>query len=54
MGRNNSKSEFMNILSFEKTHVKEAVELALADYYVERQYVKELPQVSDKIGRAHV
>ncbi len=47
MGRNNSKSEFMNILSFEKTHVKEAVELALADYYVERQYVKELPQVSD-------
>lgn len=37
----------MDILDFEKKHVKEAMELALADYDVERQYVKELPQVCD-------
>lgn len=37
----------MDILNFEKKHVKEAMELALADYDVERQYVKELPQVCD-------
>ena len=37
----------MDILSFEKKHVKEATEIALANYYDERQYVKELPQVCD-------
>lgn len=35
----------MNILDFEKQHIEEAVELALANYYDERQFVKELPQV---------
>ena len=37
----------MNILNFEKNHVKEASEIALANYNDERQYVKELPQVCD-------
>lgn len=37
----------MDILNFEKKHVKEATEIALANYYDERQFVKELPQVSD-------
>lgn len=37
----------MDILDFEKKHVKEAMELALADYDIERQYVKVLPQVCD-------
>jgi hypothetical protein len=31
----------MNILDFEKKHVKEALEIALANYNAERQYVKE-------------
>ena len=35
----------MDILTFEKKHVKEAMEIALASYDDERQYVKELPQV---------
>lgn len=35
----------MNILDFEKQHIEEAVELALANYYDERQFIKELPQV---------
>lgn len=37
----------MNIINFEKKHVKEAMEIALANYNDERQYVKELPQVCD-------
>ena len=37
----------MDILSFEKQHIKEATALALASYYEERQFVKELPQVCD-------
>ena len=37
----------MDILNFEKKHVKETTEIALANYYDERQFVKELPQVSD-------
>lgn len=37
----------MNILNFEKKHVKEAMALALANYYDERQFVKELPEVCD-------
>ena len=35
----------MNILNFEKKHIQEATELALADYYHEKQYVNELPQI---------
>lgn len=37
----------MNILNFEKKHVKEATALALANYYDERQFVKELPEACD-------
>ena len=37
----------MDILNFEKQHIKEATALALANYYNERQFVKELPQVCD-------
>ena len=37
----------MDIVNFEKKHVKEAPEIALASYYNERQYVKDLPQVCD-------
>lgn len=37
----------MDILDFEKQHRKEAAALALADYYDERQFVKELPEVCD-------
>lgn len=37
----------MNILNFEKQHIKEATALALANYNDERQFVKELPQVCD-------
>ena len=37
----------MKILNFEKKHVKEAMEIALANYNDERQHVKELPQVCD-------
>lgn len=37
----------MEILNFEKKHVKQAMEIALADYYDEQHYVKELPQVRD-------
>lgn len=36
----------MNILNFEKQHVKEAAALALANYYEERRFVKELPPIS--------
>lgn len=32
----------MNILNFEKQHMKEAAALALASYYEERRFVKEL------------
>lgn len=35
----------MNILNFEKQHIKEATVLALANYYDERQFVKDLPKV---------
>ncbi len=35
----------MDILDFEKNHVKEATAIALANYYDERQFVNELPQV---------
>lgn len=37
----------MDIVNFEKQHVKEAAALALASYDKERQFVKELPQVCD-------
>ncbi len=37
----------MNILNFEKQHIKEAMALALANYRDERQFVKALPQVCD-------
>ena len=37
----------MNILNFEKQHIEEATAIALADYYGERQFVKELPQICD-------
>lgn len=37
----------MNILNFEKKHIKEAMKIALANYNDERQYVKELPRVCD-------
>jgi len=37
----------MDILKFEKRHVKEATEIALANYYEEKKIVKELPTVSD-------
>lgn len=37
----------MNILNFEKQHMKEAAALALASYYEERRFVKELPPISD-------
>lgn len=37
----------MNILNFEKKHVKEATALALANYYDEGQFVKELPEACD-------
>ncbi len=37
----------MDILNFEKQYVNEATALALANYYDERQFVKELPQVCD-------
>jgi len=37
----------MEILNFEKKHVEEAVALALADYYDERQFVKEIPETCD-------
>lgn len=41
------KGEILDILNFEKQHVKEASALALANYYEERQFVRELPQVCD-------
>lgn len=37
----------MNIVNFDKQHIKEAKAIALANYYAEKQFVKELPQVSD-------
>ena len=37
----------MEISDFEKKYVQEATEIALANYYDERKYVKELPQVCD-------
>lgn len=37
----------MDILNFEKQHIKEATTLALANYYDERQFVQELPQICD-------
>ncbi|MDE7429455.1 MAG: hypothetical protein K2N00_09360 [Lachnospiraceae bacterium] len=37
----------MDIINFEKKYVREAMEIALANYYDERQYVKDLPQVCD-------
>lgn len=37
----------MDILNFEKKHVKEATALALTNYYDERQFVKELPEAGD-------
>lgn len=37
----------MDIVNFEKQHIKEAKEIALANYYDEKQFVKELPQVRD-------
>ena len=40
----------MDIINFEKRHVKEAMEIALANYDDERQYVKDLPQACDIPG----
>lgn len=37
----------MDILNFERKHVEEATAIAHANYYDERQFVKELPQVCD-------
>ena len=37
----------MDILNFGKQHIREATALALANYYDERQFIKELPQVYD-------
>lgn len=37
----------MDIVNFEKKHIREAMELALAAYYEERQHVMELPQIDD-------
>lgn len=37
----------IDVLNFEKKYVKEATTIALASYYDERQFVKELPQVCD-------
>lgn len=37
----------MDILNFEIEHVKEAMSLVLANYYDERQFVKELPEACD-------
>ena len=42
-----NKERLMDILNFEKKHVKEAMEIALANYNDERQYIKDLPQVCD-------
>lgn len=37
----------MDILNFERKYVEEATAIAYANYYDERQFVKELPQVCD-------
>lgn len=37
----------IDILNFEKEHVKEATKIALANYYDERRFVEELPQLCD-------
>ncbi|MBD5105205.1 MAG: GNAT family N-acetyltransferase [Ruminococcaceae bacterium] len=37
----------MDILNFEKKHIEKATAIARANYYDERQFVKELPQVRD-------
>ncbi len=37
----------MQILDFKEKYIKEATELALANYDEERRFVKELPQISD-------
>jgi hypothetical protein len=37
----------MTLLSPGCVHVKEAMEIALANYCNERQYIKDLPQVCD-------
>lgn len=37
----------MNIVNFEKQHIREAKTIALANYNEEKQLVKELPQISD-------
>jgi hypothetical protein len=37
----------MTLLSRGCVHVKEAMEIALANYCNERQYIKDLPQVCD-------
>lgn len=37
----------MDIVNFETKHIREAMELALAAYYEERQHVMELPQIDD-------
>ena len=37
----------MDIINFEKKHVKEATEIALVNYEEERQSVAELPQEGD-------
>lgn len=40
----------MDILNFERKHIKEATAIALANYNEERQFVKELPPVYDLSG----
>ena len=37
----------MNIVSFEKEHIDEAKAIALANYQEERQFVKDLPEISE-------
>ena len=37
----------MDIISFKKEHIDEAKAIALANYYEEKQFVKELPDVSE-------
>lgn len=37
----------MNIISFEKEHIDEAKAIALVNYQEERQFVKDLPEISE-------
>ena len=37
----------MEILSFKKEHIKEAMAIALENYYEEQKSVKELPRINE-------